>query len=453
MNKIKLITKILVIIIITLISFIGIYVQKYGKMTNIVKDYDFSKDLKGYRQIVFEVSDALEVLNADGKVIGNTDDYDDDAIKSNSYKKTENKINKEDNLNKENYEKSKKIIEKRLNTLGVQDYTISLDKQNGLIYIQVPEDENTDKIVSNISETGKFEMKDSKDNTVYITGKNLKKVSASYNTTESGTTVYLRIQLDKEGTDILKNLTSNDYAKKDTSNTESKDSETEKKEEEQKELVLAISGKDVVTTSFEKPIQNGEIDLSIGKESKDVDEIDNSLKSASTIATLLETGELPLTYQVTENQYVNTDISDLCIRNTIIISGVIAAVLLVFMAIKYKLKGILSVISIIGFTALYLLLIRYTNVAISISGAMAIGFVFILDYLVNMKLLSISIDDKKQFRNEYIKIIMKIVPILIISILAIFMRWATLVSFGMLLFWGIALMILYNILVTKSLID
>ena len=74
------ITKILAILIICLISFVGIYVQRANRMENIVKDFALTKDLEGYRQIIIEVSDAVEVLSSEGKVIGNTDNYNDDAL-------------------------------------------------------------------------------------------------------------------------------------------------------------------------------------------------------------------------------------------------------------------------------------------------------------------------------------------------------------------------------------
>lgn len=457
-SKIKLLTKILAIIAICLISFIGIYVQKNNNMQNIIKGYDLSKDLKGYRQLIFELSDATEVKDSDGKVIGNTDQYDDETIKSNKYKKTKTLVNNEEELNKENYEKVKEIIEKRLDLMSVEDYQLSLDKNSGEIYVQLPEDTSTDRIVSNILETGSFEIKDSKDGTVYITNQNLKKVSAMYNTTEAGTTVYLDIQLDKQGTSILKDLTTNQYAKiveteetADENKTSSdKAEEKEDKESKQKEITLSISGNDMITTSFEEPIENGVIDLSMNAASKDNNEINQTLQTTSTIVTLIESGELPLVYKVTQNQYVETDISSTSIRNAIIIAGAVLAILLVFMIIKNKLKGLLGVITYIGYIALYLLLIRYTNVAISISGLIAIAIVFIINYILTMKLLSVETDN---YKEEYIKSIVKMIPMFIISIIFIFMGWVPLSSFGMLLFWGIGLMIIYNILVTKNIIN
>ena len=163
-------------------------------MENQVKDYDLSKDLKGYRELVFKVSDATEVLDSNGKVVGNTDEYGDSSIETNSYKKSENKINASEDLTKENYEKAKSIIEKRLKSLNVEDYNLSLDEENGNIYLQIPENSDTDHTVSNILQVAKFEIKDQDDTSnVLVTNDDLKKISAVYNTTSSGTTVYLQI--------------------------------------------------------------------------------------------------------------------------------------------------------------------------------------------------------------------------------------------------------------------
>ena len=78
------------------------------------------------------------------------------------------------------------------------------------------------------------------------------------------------------------------------------------------------------------------------------------------------------------------------------------------------------------------------------------GIVLMINYLFSMKLLSTNKDNYKQ---EYIKSIIKMIPLLIISIAFIFMEWVSLSSFGMLLFWGIGLISLYNILITKNIVD
>ena len=494
-NKLKLITKVLAILVICLVSFVGMYVQKGNKMENVVKGVSLGKDLTGYREVIVEVSDATKVTDSDGKVVGNTDNYNDSSIEQNSYTKTEEKVNNEENLNVENYKKVKEILQTRLEKFGVDEYNLSLDEQTGKIYIQLPENDRTDDIVSNLIQTGKLELKDSKDSSkVLLNNEDLKEVSAVYNTTESGTTVYLDIKLNKAGKEKLKDISTNEYAtlpeKEDTesdtnttsdTNTESEEdnmenatnvtaevqtegenvttenaetdenttqeesTESKTTEEEQKKVTLSIDGSEMVTTSFDEPIENGTLDLTMNKASKDSSEINKNLQSASTIAVLLNSEVMPLTYKVSENQYVKTGITSQNLKNVIIAMVIIGAVLLVYIMIKYKGKGILGAISNIGYMAIFLLVLRYTNVELTIEGILGIVISGILNYWFTIKLL-------KGEEKAFMDFVQKVIPILIIAIVGCFISWAKIASFGMAMFWGIAITIIYNLIVTRNVI-
>ena len=479
MKKIKLIAKILTIIIICLVGFVGIYLQwkQPIEMNNLVKEYNLSKDLKGYREIILKVSDANKVLDADKKVIGDTDSYDDDTIKEQNYTKSDEKVNSSEVLNEQNYEKSKSIIEKRLSKFGVQDYNLSMDKQSGTIYIQIPEDTNTDRVVNNITQTGSVELKDSKDDTkVYLKSENLKEAKVLYNQETTGTAVYMSLQFNKEGKEILKNISENEYKtlpekdtdkSEDANNEENKEadntdeskkedstesSSSEENKEEQKQVTLYISGSAVTTTSFDEPVETGNIDLRTAQPTTDSDALQNSITSAQTISALLNNGVLPIKYNVKENQYVKTDINAETVKKVIIAVAVIVAILLVYMIKKHKTRGILATISYIGFVSLYTILLRVFNVTIALEGIAGGIIILVLNYLVNMKLLEVN-GDKKEYYKSYLDIIMKLIPIFVISIIFVFIPVTTLASIGMTLFWGIVLMLAYNVTLTKNIVD
>lgn len=493
-KKLTLIIKILAILAICLVSFVGIYTKEENRYENKVKEYKMGTDLEGYRELAFEVSQAMQVQNADGKIVGNTDNYDDSTIEQNSYTKTETKVNADEALNVENYKTTKSIIEERLEGFGVENYNLSLDEETGKIHLLIPENDDIDHVVSNILQVANFEIKDSKDNSkVFIKNSDLEKVSAVYNTTQSGTTVYLDIKLNKEGTKTLKEISTNEYKtieeSKDqtTSNNEASDensvstqvevegenasenqaSDNENQEnsnesenqdkEEQKEIILSIDNNDMITTSFDTPIEDGVIDLSMGSSTTDSDKISETLKSASTISILLNSKNLPLTYKITQNQYVKTDITNANLKNIIYASLAVLAILLVVMCIKFKAKGILGAICNIGFIALYLLVIRYTNVAISLESMVGIGVIAILNYWISLELLKINEPDeelkKKEISNEYKSFISKVIPALLISIVFCFITWEKIATFGMVMFWGIVLILIYNIIVTRKIID
>ena len=479
MKKIKLIAKILTIIIICLVGFVGIYLpwKQPIEMNNLVKEYNLSKDLKGYREIILKVSDANKVLDADKKVIGDTDSYNDDTIKEQKYTKSDEKVNSSEVLNEQNYEKSKSIIEKRLSKFGVQDYNLSMDKQSGTIYIQIPEDTNTDRVVNNITQTGSVELKDSKDDTkVYLKSENLKEAKVLYNQETTGTAVYMSLQFNKEGKEILKNISENEYKtlpekdtdkSEDANNEENKEadntdeskkedstesSSSEENKEEQKQVTLYISGSAVTTTSFDEPVETGNIDLRTAQPTTDSDALQNSITSAQTISALLNNGVLPIKYNVKENQYVKTDINAETVKKVIIAVAVIVAILLVYMIKKHKTRGILATISYIGFVSLYTILLRVFNVTIALEGIAGGIIILVLNYLVNMKLLEVN-GDKKEYYKSYLDIIMKLITILAISIIFVFIPVTTLASIGMTLFWVIVLILAYNVTLTKNIVD
>lgn len=487
-KKLKLITEILAIVVICLVSFVGIYTKKANKMENQVKDYELSKDLSGYRELIFKVSDATEVLDSKGKVIGNTDNYTDSTIETNSYQKTENKINSDEELTEANYEKAKSIIEERLKSLRIQDYNLSLNKENGDIYLQIPENSDTDHIISNILQVAKFEIKDSEDTSnVLVTNDDLKKISAVYNTTSSGTTVYLQIEFNKNGKNILKGLSTGDYATNENltnntnsteataetntdkssanesnTNTESNentesDSSSEEEKATQKKIILSIDDNDMITTSFDDPIEDGIIDLSMNQATTDQDSISQTLQSASTIATVVNSGKMPLTYKVSGNNYVKTDITSDMLKKVIYVVVAITIIALAILVLKYKARGLIAAIAFIGFVALDLLLVRYTNVTISLESIVAMIMTLFINYIAIYGLVKIHETDielkKKAYANEFKSIIIKFIPIIIVAVIFVFMGWTKISTFGMTMFWGLLLSIVYNYVLTKNMLD
>lgn len=465
------IMKVLAIIAICIISFIGIYVKENGQYKNIVKKYEESSDLTGYRELVLEVSDATVVLDSEGKSVGNTDNYTDETISQYSYQKSETKVNSDEAKNIDNFQKVKSIIQKRLEGLGVTDYNISIDEETGKMFLRLAEDEETDHAISNILQVGKFQIRDSEDESnVLISGSDLKKVSSVYNTTENGTTVYLQIELNKDATKKFADITENEYktienttsentTAESEENSESSENEesSEESKETQKQIVLAIDDNKLITTSFEDPIKDGIIDLSMGNSSKDADKISENLKSASTIALILNSGEMPLTYKVTQNQYVKQNIFEQNAKNMVYIAIGILAILSIYMILKFKTRGLLGAVSFIGYIALYLLLIRYTNVVISLNSIAAVVVMSIIAYLETIKLLKNNEPDselrKKQYTKNIKTFISKIIPVAIISIVFSFMKWNAISSFGMIAFWGLALAIIYNLTIARKIID
>lgn len=462
---IKIITACLIAILISMIGFVGIYTQKQNQMKNQIKDYDLSMDLKGARILSIKPKEDKETIIKDTEGNKITEELTDEQITEKGYTKEEVNKNAE-KLTKENFEKTKTIIQKRLKNMGIENYIIRLNEETGEIFIELEENTETDTIVSNIGATGKFEIQDSETKEVLLDNSDIKLVDVRYNTAETGTDVYLNIQFDKEGKNKLTEITENYKTINTTSeNTTTKNTTTEntttenttsesETTEAQKKVVIKIDDEEVTTTSFDNIIRTGSLQLTVGKSSTSRSKINENAKKANNIASTLSFGNLPVDYEVSQNEYILSNITTKKIQQLITIIAIIAVIGLIALMFRYKLTGVLSSIAFIGFTALYLLLVRYVNVIITLEGIFGIAVILVINYILTNKIANSNEKEKtaKEVKKEYGKSWLKIIPICIISIVFSFARWTPIASLGMVMLWGLALSAVYQLFITIPLI-
>ena len=108
-----------------------------------------------------------------------------------------------------------------------------------------------------------------------------------------------------------------------------------------------------------------------------------------------------------------------------------------------------------------MLLVRYANVVISIESIFGIIIMLILNYIFTFMLLNkiiINIKEKKEnivnkaTVETYIKFFNRIIPICIMIIAFCFIKWIPISSFGMIAFWGLAIIAVYNAVITRGLL-
>lgn len=464
MKKIKILTLVLAIILVTMVAFIGIYVPVQNRMENNVKGYSYMMDLKGGRNIILSVDEGKKttIKDSEGKEVKDADNLSDEELNEKGYVKEETPYNNEEVLNADNYKKSKEILQKRLKELKIEEYDIKLDEENGNIVLNIPENDDTDSVISELSPAGKFEIVDSETKEVLINNNDLKLVNVMYGsnnsgTTSTGTTVYLNIEFNKDGAKKLEDIT-NKYVKSESTSSENENSEGTGSTTTEKKVSLMIDDSEMLSTSFEEPIKTGKIQLSIGKASKDNETLKGYISQASNMATILNNGKMPVKYTVHENQYIQSDITNKELDLVVYTLLAIACVGLVFLVFKYKAIGALGTIAYVGLASLFLLLIRYTNVDLSIQGILGIALTLLLNYVFVYKLVSKLKDEKSKdltlsgkIKETYKEFFIRILPICIVVIVFCFAGWATISSFGMVMFWGIVLIAIYNVMVTNLL--
>ena len=395
-------------------------------------------DLYGYRNIVVKVNDSTETKNYDeeGNLIKETTDEN----KSKIAKTIEEPVNSEESLTIDNYQAVEDTIIKRLNYLKVEGYQIKCDENTGRIYIEVPEDDNTDYIAQYCVTKGEFKILDNDTDEVLLSNADLKETKIQYSATSSGTTVFLTIEFNKDAVEKLKNISNTYVSSKDADGNDTT-----------KKIKMTIDDETVVSTYFEEEIDNGIIQLSIGT-SSDSSTLQTYFRQASNIAVLLNTNPMPLTYEIEINRFVHSDITMQTIKMIAIISAIVFALMLVYMIIKYKKNGLMGAILNIGFVALLLLAIRYGNVTISNLGILAIALSTIIEYITIMKILNIYskkdndkiLKELKTFAKNYV---IAIIPLIVLAVTFALIKWQEINSMGMVFFWGTLIMIIYNAIV------
>ena len=137
-KKLKALTLILVIILITILSFLGVYNITKIHGDNLVKDYTVGMELKGKKILRLKVDDTVNQVTYDSE--GNVVEEQDDE---GQYTVVDEPVNAPEVLNKENYKQSMKIIEDRLSSMDAEEYKIRFNEENGTIELEMINNEKS----------------------------------------------------------------------------------------------------------------------------------------------------------------------------------------------------------------------------------------------------------------------------------------------------------------------
>ena len=443
-NKtLKLLGKISVVVIIlllSLISFAGIYVKDKNAMKNVIPEYKLGTDLYGARNILVKVDDSTTTKKYDsnGNLVENSSEKDEN---NENITEVEEKVNPDELRTAENYETVKNIIEARLKYMNVEDYLLRFDESTGNISLEVPENSSTDYIAQYTITKGEFKIVDNDTSEVLLSNADLKEAKVQYSTSTSGTTVYLTIEFNKDAVEKLKNI-SNTYI----SSTDAEGKTTTKK------VKMTLDDSTIISTYFQEEISDGLIQLSMGT-STSASEIQTNIQSASNMAVLLNTDPMPLTYTMETNRFVYSDITAEILNILVIALCVLAAIMAIVMIIKFKANGLMGVIANVGFLAIVLLAIRYGNVVVSLAGIFAIAIAYVIEYVIIMLILN---EYNKNYEKEVLaknikhlmgRIVVCLIPLVVMAITFALISWEEIASIGMILFWSLIIMLIYNVLV------
>jgi len=445
-----------IIILLSIISFCGFYTKGIYQYENKVPSYLLGDGVTGHRTIVLvpeevvEENEAEEGTPLEGEFHATVEEMSSEEAAAHMEEEPEVETgNTKEMMTEDNYAKAKEIVEKRLaNLTSDAYYTIKLDEPTGKIHITVLDNSYTDTISSILVEKGVFNIIDTESKEVLLDNSSVKKASVQYTYGEmGGAIVFLNIEFTDEGKEKLKDITKT-YIK--TTDEEGKEVE--------KTVTMKIDDTEVIKTFFDQEITSGSLQLTVGAETTDNATMQEYLTQASNMAVVIAPEAMPLKYVVDENVYTSLGITIQDIETMIIAVTAIGLVLCIYLVIKYRQNGLVSIITLFGILAGLLLAIRFTNVVLTAESIGAIILTMLIAFLAKVIILKdiTPEDDETEIKIKFLdgmKTIGKIVlPIAILTIVLCFVKWLPVYSFAMTLFWGILIIAIFEFAVMRTLL-
>lgn len=477
-GSLKIILSVLVIVLLALISLGGIYVKHLNTMKNKLPNYKYGMEIDDTNIIKLQVSKnekdssgsakeneeektnvaSEEATEEEKSEVSAENEKNVENVENSTEKNEKNVENAENSTEKnvqaseseniytaDNYKKSKKMIEKRLKVVGIDQYTLRLDENTGDMVVELPTNVMSG-VVQSIFNPGKLEIKISDTNEVIATNSNITSVETgidnSYANYGYGSFVKLDIKFNKEATNKFTEI----------KNTNELTTTSEDGDIKDRNIAIYIDGSSLCSLTMEEFLKTaieGTLPLTLGSYTTDTETLNSSLVQANLTKSLMENEEMPIKYEFTYTGMVKSNISK---TNLVIVLSIIVAIMAIFIIAKYKLEGIFGALSIVGLICSILLLIRFTNIVVTISSIVALASIMFLQCLFVIKVLNNKQVNSKAFNTGIIEMTKMLIPAFIISLTISFAKIIELSTFGQVIFWGIILFEIFNNIITRAML-
>ena len=465
---------VLLIVLVSLISFLGIHKRNLNTWKSILPDYQFSKELSEIRTFEFSVDTSTKDKSLDENTAenttGNTTENATNTVAEGTTENTDNTTNTTDAnstnataeqvpvndptvLTKENYLKTKEIVENRLKDFGIADAEVTVNENNGKLAVSVPYEGTTDYSAALASQKGKIEIIDSETKEVLMDRSMIKKASAYYqqaNNNDSATATTndtvsynlgVKLTFTPEGQKKLNEL-SKTYIETTDENGETS----------QKTITVQIDGEDKYITYFTPDGEYTELAIPLYRSvsTDDMDTFNSDYKDCFVTQTILNNDEFPITYKLTSGSFIESDLGENFVKGLSIAGIVILAIVIVLTIVKNKKDGFFASIIEIGYIAILLLIIRAASVSLTLSGILTIAIMSIINYFLLLTFMKTekAIDKLEKFGN----FILTIIPFIITIVVFALGKEINTQSIGSVGIWGIFGLI-YTLIAAIFLID
>lgn len=314
-----------------------------------------------------------------------------------------------EDVTSDDMEKSRAIIESRVNALGASEATVQVQGSNQIL-VQIPGLSDTETALSTIGKTGKLEFARADSftnpedqaaikNGTYAQqqkytddfGNSFTSDQVTYRSVQSGTYTPLitgenitRVTVDKAsetGTDYAVNLTL------DSEGSAAFAQATKELAPTKGQIVIVLDGQIQSAPAVQSEITTGEVSITGGY----------TLEEAQSLQTVLESGSLPVSFQYEQSQVVGPTLGQDALKSGVIVALLGLLLVILYLLFFYHGLGILTAAAMLVFAVLYLGLLATLSAfgLFSLSLAGVAGIVLTIGMAADSSILVLE-----RFREE-----------------------------------------------------
>lgn len=337
-------------------------------------------------------------------------------------------------------EKSKAVIEKRLEAKNIYDYIIRVDSNTNQINVEIPTDTSDTSVdplaaIEGLDRTAVVEFRDS-DNNVLLKGDDIQSAKYSEDAVDSTGigTPHVVLNFSDEGKQKFAEATEKMVGKA---------------------MPIYLDEECITSPKVKSKIDSSTAIITVGNgtyaEKKEI---------AEEYAMLIDSGSLPFNLKIVNKEYIGPYVGQQALEVSIRAGIVALVVICLIMLVIYRLPGIVASIALIIYVSILLLVISNTGISLTLSGIagliLSIGMAVDANVIIFERLkeeLAKKVASgkafEKSFKNAMSTIIDGNVTTLIVAFTLYFLGSGMVKGFGLVLALGVLLSLLTALVVSK----
>lgn len=337
-------------------------------------------------------------------------------------------------------EKSKAVIQNRLEAKNIYDYIIRLDTNTNQINVEIPADTSDTSVdplaaVEGLDQTAVIQFRDS-DGNVLLEGDDIESAQYSDDAVDSTGigTPHVILTFSQEGATKFAEATGELVGK---------------------EMPIYLDEECIAS-----PLVNSKIDSSTAIITVGEGTYAEKKATAEEYAMLIDSGSLPFNLNVVNKEYIGPYVGQQALQVSVKAGAVALILVCLIMIIKYRLPGIVSTIALVIYISLLLLIIANTGTTMTLSGIagliLSIGMAVDANVIIYERLkeeLSKKLAYKKafdkSFKNAMTTIIDGNITTIIVALVLYLLGSGMVKGFGIVLALGVILSLFTAVVVTK----